>query len=183
MGNLADAVHRWRSDPVAFIGEVLRNPETGEPFVLYPAQEEFLRLALTVTPDGRLPFAEVLFGAPKKSGKTATAAMATLYAVVCLGGPYAEAYCVANDYEQAQGRVFQAIGRIVEASPLLKKAARVTANRIEFTSTGATITPLASDYASAAGANPTITIFDELWAYTSERARRLWDEMVPPPTL
>ena len=24
--------------------------------------------------------------------------------------------------------------------------------------------------------------FDELWAYSSERARRLFDEMVPPPT-
>ena len=23
--------------------------------------------------------------------------------------------------------------------------------------------------------------FDELWAYTSERSRRLWDEMVPVP--
>jgi hypothetical protein len=26
------------------------------------------------------------------------------------------------------------------------------------------------------------TCFDELWGYTSERSRRLWDEMVPPPT-
>jgi hypothetical protein len=41
---------------------------------------------------------------------------------------------------------------------------------------------LASDAASAAGANPVITCFDELWGYTSERSRRLWDEMVPPPT-
>jgi hypothetical protein len=41
---------------------------------------------------------------------------------------------------------------------------------------------IASDAASAAGANPVITTFDELWGYTSERSRRLWDEMVPPPT-
>jgi hypothetical protein len=39
-----------------------------------------------------------------------------------------------------------------------------------------------TDYAGAAGANPTITVFDELWGYTSERSHRLWDEMVPPPT-
>ena len=25
-------------------------------------------------------------------------------------------------------------------------------------------------------------MFDELWAFTSERSRRLWDELVPPPT-
>jgi hypothetical protein len=62
------------------------------------------------------------------------------------------------------------------------RLAKITANQILFPSTGATITALASDYASAAGANPTITVFDELWAYTSERSRRLWDEMVPVPT-
>jgi hypothetical protein len=108
--------------------------------------------------------------------------MATIYVIVVLGGPYAEGYCAANDFEQSQGRVFQAIGRIIEASPLLRGSAKVTANKIEFPSTGASITAIASDYASAAGANPTLTVFDELWGYVSERAHRLWDEMVPVPT-
>jgi hypothetical protein len=27
-----------------------------------------------------------------------------------------------------------------------------------------------------------ISVFDELWGYTSERSRRLWDEQIPPPT-
>jgi phage terminase large subunit-like protein len=175
-------ITKWKADPVAFIREVLINPETSKPFELYPAQIEFIRRAFTATADGRLPFAEMVFSAPKKSGKTALAAMATLYVVVALGGPYAEGYCVANDFEQSQGRVFQAIARIIEASPLLRDSAKITANKIEFTSTGATITALASDYAGAAGSNPTITVFDELWGYTSERSHRLWDEMVPVPT-
>lgn len=42
--------------------------------------------------------------------------MAVLYVIVVLGGPYAEAYCIANDFEQAQGRVFQAIVRITAAT-------------------------------------------------------------------
>ena len=141
-----------------------------------------MREALTLTPDGRLPYPELVFSAPKKSGKTATAALATLYVTVVLGGRFSEAYCAANDLEQAQGRVFQAVARMVEASPLLRDAVKVTGGRVEFLSTGSTISAIASDYASAAGANPTITVFDELWAYTSERSRRLWDEMVPPPT-
>jgi phage terminase large subunit-like protein len=65
---------------------------------------------------------------------------------------------------------------------LLRGSAKVTANKVEFPSTGATITAIASDYAGAAGSNPTITVFDELWGYVSERSRRLWDEMVPVPT-
>jgi hypothetical protein len=43
----------------------------------------------------------------------------------------------------------------------------VTQNRISFPEMGATITALASDYAGAAGANPVVSSFDELWGYTS----------------
>ncbi len=179
---LIDRLATWKRDPVAFVCEVLRDPETGKPFVLYPAQIQFLREALTLTPEGRLPYPELLYGAIKKSGKTATAAMAMLYVIVALGGPFAEGYCAANDFEQAQSRVFQAIVRIIEASPLLAGGAKILSNRIEFTSTGASIVAIASDYAGAAGSNPTMVIFDELWAYTSERANRLWDEMIPVPT-
>jgi hypothetical protein len=62
--------------------------------------------------------------------------MAMLYVIVVLGGLYAEGYCCANDYEQAQGRVFQAIARIIEKSPLLKGSAKISSDKIEFTSTG-----------------------------------------------
>jgi phage terminase large subunit-like protein len=86
------------------------------------------------------------------------------------GGNYAEAYCVANDFAQAQGWVFEAVKRIVEASPYLRREACITANKITFPMTGASITAIASDYAGAAGANPTISSFDELWGYTSDRA-------------
>jgi hypothetical protein len=179
---IAARLAAWRADPVAFITEVLVNPETGKPFVLYAEEAEFARRALTLTGDGRLPYPELLFSGPKKSGKTAFAAMSLLYVIVALGGPYAEGYCLANDLDQSTGRVYQATARIVRASPLLARGARVGVNRIDFTSTGASITAVANDYAGAAGANPTISVFDELWAFTSERSRRLWDEMVPPPT-
>ena len=173
---------RWKRDPIAFIEQVLVNPETGKPFELYPAQVKFLREALTLTADGALPYSELLYSCPKKSGKTATTAMAMIYVIAVLGGPYAEGYCVANDMEQSRGRVFQAITRIIEASPLLRNSATVTQNKIIFTSTGSTITAIASDAAGAAGSNPTLITFDELWGYTSEGSRRLWDEMIPVPT-
>ena len=78
--------------------------------------------------------------------------------------------------------MFQAAARIVEASPLLSLDAKVTTTTITFISTGSTISAIPSDYSTAAGANPTISCFDELWGYVSERDHRLWDEMVPPPT-
>ena len=182
MSKQSEQKARWLADPATFIREVLINPETSQPFELNAAEERYLREGLILTADGRLPFPELLYSCPKKSGKTGFAAMVMIYVIVVLGGPYAEAFCVANDFEQAQGRVFQAIVRIIEASPMLRAAAKITANRIEFTSTGATITAIASDYAGAAGSNPTISIFDELWGVTSESGHRLWDEMVPVPT-
>ncbi len=175
-----DPLARFVDDPCGF-AEALVDPETGEPFRLYDAERRFLAEALTRTPEGALPCPELVFSAPKKSGKTALGALALLYVVRVIGGRFAEAYCVANDFDQAQGRVFRAAAKIVEASPLLRGTAKVTADAITFAD-GATITALPSDYAGAAGVNPTIVVFDELWAYTSERAHRLWDELVPVPT-
>jgi phage terminase large subunit-like protein len=184
VGGTADkaARDRWRRDPCAFIREVLVNPENGRPFELYPAQERFLREALTLQRDGTLPYSEIVYSCPKKSGKTATSAMAMLYVIIVLAGPYGEGYCCANDFEQAQGRVFQAIVRIIEKSPLLKHTAKITGDKILFTSTGSIITAIASHYASAAGSNPSFICFDELWAYQSTAAERMFDEMIPVPT-
>src|SRR5262245_7065817 len=157
------------------------DPETGGPFVLLDAERNFLDHAFKRDDSGKLVYPEQVFAAPKKSGKTAFSAMMMLTTTLVFGGKFAEGYCVANDQEQSVGRVFQAIRRIVEKSPLLRREANITQYRIEFPATGASIVALASDYAGAAGANPTISCFDELWAFTSERSRRLWDEMVPSP--
>ena len=160
----------------------LRDPETCEGFEFYAEQETFIRRALTLTPEGRLPYVELLFSVGKKHGKTTLGAMALLYVIVVLAGPRGEGYVVANDLEQAQGRVFQSAVAIVEATSFLHSCAKVTSDTITFRQNNSTIKALASDYAGAAGANPNITVFDELWGYTSERSQRLWDEMVPPPT-
>ena len=176
------ALARWRADPASFIEQVLRDPETGKPFVLLPAEREFLKHAFTTGDDGRLIYPEQVYSCPKKSGKSAFNGMMVLIATLLFGGRFAEAICAANDLEQAQGRVFQALRRIVEASPLLRREAKIIANKITFPATGAVITAISSDYAGAAGANPTISSFDELWGYTLERSNRLWDELVPPPT-
>jgi phage terminase large subunit-like protein len=184
MSNVFDseAVARWEADPGSFIEAHLIDPETGQPFELLPAERAFLARAFQIGDDGRLIYPEQVYSAPKKSGKTGWAALMGLTVVLIYGGVNAEGYLIANDFEQAQGRVFLAMKRIVEKSPLLAGLAKCTATKIEFPDTGATIQAISSDYASAAGANPTISIFDELWGYTSERGHRLWDEMVPPPT-
>ena len=107
--------------------------------------------------------------------------MVALYVATVLAGPYGEIYCLANDYEQAASRVFAACSKIVEASPALRGAATVTANKITFNSTGTFIQACASDYAGFAGGNPTLTICDELWGFVHEASRRLFAEAIPSP--
>ncbi len=109
-------------------------------------------------------------------------ALVQLTVLLLFGGAYPEAYVLANDQEQARSRVFEICCRIVNASPLLRDEAVITQNKITFPAFNATIQAIASDAGSAAGTNAAVSGFDELWAYTSERARRLWDEMTPPPT-
>jgi phage terminase large subunit-like protein len=175
------ALTRWQRQPLSFITEILRDPETGKPFVLLDAERAFLEHAYQTDDSGRLVYPEQLFGAPKKSGKTGFAAMHLLTTTLVFGGRFAEGYAIANDLEQAQGRVFLAARRICETSPHLRRECNITQTRIEFPQTGAVIQAIGSDYAGSAGANPVISSFDELWGYTSERSRRLWDEMVPSP--
>ncbi len=56
-------------------------------------------------------------------------AIHTLTTTLLFGGRYAESFCVANDFEQAQSRVFEAIRRIVLASPMLRREAKISASR------------------------------------------------------
>ena len=172
----------WRASPISFVEEVLHDPETKKPFELLPAERAFLAHAFKFGENGKLLYPEQLYSCPKKSGKTTFAALHVLTLTLLFGGAYPEATLCANDQEQARGRVFEMVRRIVEVSPVLKREARLTESRITFPAFDATITAIASDAGSAAGGNQSISVFDELWAYTSERSRRLWDEMVPPPT-
>ena len=80
----------------------------------------FFKLAFQLDDNGRLKYPELVFGAIKKSGKTTLAAIIMLTMILLYGGRFAEGYCVANDLEQAQSRVFAIVKRIIEASPLLR---------------------------------------------------------------
>ncbi len=170
-------------DPPAWMQHFLINYESGDPFVLYPAQETFLREAFSPDPETlKLKYDTVIFAAPKKSGKTALAAMCLLYVVGVLGGERAEGYIVSNSREQASDRVFADCCSILKASPQLSGFANVTNDAIEFPATNSFIKTVTTEASSAAGSRPTIVVGDEIWGFSSTRSVRLWDELAPTPT-
>jgi len=172
---------KWRRDPISFIESVLYDPETNRPFTLYREQKIFVRAAFEQDADGRMRYTDLCWSSGKKGGKTALAAMIAIYTGVVLAGNGGEIAILANDRDQAQSRVYKAVVNILRASPLLKDSAVIGVNSIVFRATNTEIKAYASDYAGFSGSNPTANIYDEGAYFTSESARRLWDEGISSP--
>jgi len=156
--------------------------EDGSPVALADHQRVILDHVLTPR-DGRLPYQTVVWSEPKKSGKTAIAAWVASWALNTLGNPRAaEVLAVGNDLEQSQARVFAEVVRVQHAHPALKRRIRKATESLLVLVDGSTLKPVAMDAPGEAGPDPVLVVHDELWGAVSERARRLFDELTPPPT-
>jgi hypothetical protein len=169
---------RLERDPAAWIDKNILVSELGKPFQLTDYQRRVLKLMFVFDEDGKLSIDEALWSEPKKSGKTSMAAILGLWWADCHEAPN-EILVVANDLEQATSRAFATMCQLLQRNPELgQRAKRASNTSIKFT----TIKAIASEYAGAAGSNHGLTIWDEIWAATSENYRRLWDELTPIPT-
>ncbi len=155
--------------------------DDGKPIRFEKHQRKILGKAFKVGADGRLSYSTVVYSCPKKSGKTCVGAVVALWFAYELE-PGAEVILAANDLEQSTGRAYREVRKMVERSPVLKsRVSSITAREITLTD-GTSIKAIPTDAAGEAGANQSLSVFDELWGYTSERSRRLFEELTPVPT-
>ncbi len=173
-------VARYPRDPLAFIDDLVICNEVGHPFRLLDYQRQILRMAFVFDDQGCLSYDTFLYSCCKKSGKTTINAALTLWWAFTQEAPN-EILIIANDLEQAQGRVFKALAGLIRHNRDLARSAEIQSRQI-LLSNGTTLAALASEYAGAAGSNHGLTSWDELWGYTSESSRRLWEELTPVPT-
>ncbi len=178
--SMAYKLERYRTDIVAFVDDLIKNNELGRPLQLLDHQREILSLAFKFDDHGQLPYETILYCCPKKSGKTTVNALVTLWWAFTQESPN-EILIVANDFEQAQNRTYRSIAGMIRHNKELIRSAEILAKQINL-SNGTSITALASEYAGAAGSNHGETSWDEVWAYVSESAQRLWEELCPVPT-
>lgn len=164
------------TDPVLWIDKHIKVSEIGEPFRLEPYQREILRAAFRFDRQGYLRYRTILLSMPKKSGKTTLNAVLTLWWGMMIEAPN-ELYILANDEEQAKGRVYSAVVQLLQRNAI-DPTTKVQTDNITL-SNGTTIQVLSSDYTSSAGSNMGLSSWDELWGYTSEKSQRLYEEMVP----
>jgi phage terminase large subunit-like protein len=140
---------------------------SGELIRLRPWQRAVL-LAMFPADGSPSPWETFLVSTVKKGGKTELNGIATLYAALTLPAPET-VFCVANDEEQAQERVFDRIASAVRRMGLVKSgAAVVTKSEIVFPETGTRIVAIPAEFAGAAGAVFGVTSWTELWAFRHE---------------
>ena len=144
--------------------------------VLQPIQVRLFDYALQQNEDHEFKYSTFLFSTIKKSGKSMlAAALACWYAEVCPAG--SEIYIVANDLEQAEGRVMRDVKYHAQV-----REYKVNKYEVELPN-GTNIKVLAQSYKSVAGSRHALVLFDELWGVTTELTRRTYEEMTPIPTI
>lgn len=133
-------------------------------------------------------FQTLVYSTIKKSGKTAIAAVVARW-ITETWGSHSEVFSLANDLEQARGRIYQAAITSIELTPGYTRQAKGIPNRWRVIERQATHLPshstlkaVSADYKGEAGSNPVATLWSELWGYESESAVRLWEELTPVPT-
>jgi phage terminase large subunit-like protein len=168
-------------DPAAWIDKYITVSELGKPFRLSTYQRVVLAAMFQFDEEGKLWIDEAAWSEPKKSGKTTLAAILGLWFADTQEAPN-EILVIANDLEQATSRAFAAMITLLQKNPALGERAKRTSSTMIRFANGTTIKAIASEYAGAAGSNHGLTIWDEIWAGTTENYRRLWDELTPVPT-
>jgi hypothetical protein len=140
-------------------------------------QQRILRAALERDALGRFRWTTVVYSCPKKSGKTRVAALVAAWLAATMGR-YNEIYCLANDGKQSADRVLAAVKK---ANELGRMGWRDKMTRIELPN-GSFIEAVPVDPTGEAGANPTATLWSEMWGFRLSAKERLWTEFTIPPT-
>lgn len=169
-----------KGDISAFLEEQYVPPETRRTIELEWWQKEWILDPIfhTMKAPGKRQFNVALCGIPKKNGKSSLAAGIAVYELLC-GVPAGEVIIAANDKDQASMIIYTKMRQSIALNPNLKRAARLLKSRIEVPSTGTIGRCIAHNHETAAGLNPTLTIFDELWGFTE---RKFYDELTVVPT-
>jgi phage terminase large subunit-like protein len=150
-----------------------------KPIVLSPYQKEAFSIIWPKVMSGEVTL--VVWSEPKKSGKTTIQALVGQWWAEQMER-YNEILFVANDLEQAASHGFAMLIRSAEMNPEDHYSIRHRAGDMVHKVRRTVVKAIPCDFKGEAGKNQGLSLWDELWGYTSEASQRLWDELTPPPT-
>lgn len=165
-----------------------RDPETGDPLpagpiVLADHQRRIINEALSTDEKGFFKYTNIIYSAPKKSGKSGVTAGVAKY--MGFRYDYASIYCLANDGKGSKDRLYGPIYRSFQLHNNLNGyyKNKVRLNLLDVVLPNHTkIEALPCDASGDAGSEPTATFWSELWGFDTELKMRLWTEQTVPPT-
>lgn len=163
-------------------------PETKAPVQLMEHQKAVLEYAFQREASGRFKYTTIIYSCPKKSGKSAISGGIGRWASETWDA-YGQVYYMGNDAEQAKERGFAAHKASIQMHPqynrrreFLPERWLIGTEKLYCLQTGTTVKALSMDYAGEAGANPILTVWEELWGFVHKDALRFWAELAPSPT-
>ncbi len=174
-----EKARQYKTDIISFLEEQYICPETGKLIVLEDWQKELILKPLfyDLLPDGRRKYTLALLGMPKKHGKSTLASGIGVW--FCFAGePHGEVIIAANNLDQASLIIYEKIRQAFKLNPNLLASAKLLKTGIEMRGTGTVCRPIAHKYQTAAGVNPTLVLFDELWGF---EGREFYDELTTSP--
>lgn len=166
-------------DPIAFLEDHYFVAKK-TPIVLEWWQKDLILKPLfyETDPDGRWKYDVALIGMPKKGGKSTLGGGIGVFVMYC-GEDGGEVIVAANDKDQASQIIYTKISRAIDLNPKLRRGVQNMKGFIEIGSSHTTCRCIAHQHESAAGLNPNLTLFDELWGFAD---RKFYDELTPVPT-
>ena len=167
----------YKNDIIKFAEEQFYIPETRKPIVLEEWQKAEILQPLFY---GDREATMALIGETKKSGKSTLAAVICMWYMFC-GEENSEVYLAARDKDQASWIIFSKLVKSIELNKYALIQCKITKDSIEIPHKGSILRCLAVDV-SCAGLNPSLVIFDELWAYEYQSMQLFFEEMTTVPT-
>jgi phage terminase large subunit-like protein len=171
----------YKNDICRYLQDHYILPETGKPVVLEPWQKAKVFIPLMEKEEHGIRLHTLgLIMTPKKNGKSTLASMLANY-FLFHDEPNGEILIASNSREQSSFIILDKLKRSIQGNPHLAKHCKTYDAYITNTTTGTTARVVSPNWKTASGSNPSLVIFDELWAYSKENARTFYDELTQSP--
>ncbi|MBA7562435.1 hypothetical protein ES695_19505 [Candidatus Atribacteria bacterium 1244-E10-H5-B2] len=174
-------IQKYRKDIINFAEEQFYIPESRRPIVLQEFQKDKIFRPLFY---GSRPYTMALLGEPKKSGKSCIASLIASWYLFTQGirpGEDVEILLCAADKDMASWIIFDKLKKSIQMNDKMRRQAKITADSITIPHKNSVVRVLATDV-SAAGQNPDLVIFDELYLYRYEGMKDFFEVLTTTPT-
>ena len=172
----------YRNNIIKYLQDQYYIIETKRPVVLEDWQkEQIFEPLFSLNNEGLRRYSLAVIGLPKKNSKSTMASMVANY-FMFQDCDFGEIILTANSKEQSSWIIFNKLKKSLQMNPKQLKEVRLYEDVIEVKKTGTVCRIVAPNYRTASGSNPSLTIWDELWAMELDSSRKFWDELCEVPT-